>query len=119
METVRSRPIQSPFDIEIVKHTAAVTVEVRGELDVATAPLLGARLAEVEAADAAVIVLDIAGVPFIDSTGLRALLQAHVRNGERLRITEGCDQARRLFELAGVLKTLPFVSSAERAELEA
>jgi stage II sporulation protein AA (anti-sigma F factor antagonist) len=83
---------------------------------VATAPLLDAALGEAEASDARLIVVDITDVPFVDSSGLRALLHAQARsreNGERLRITEGTPQARRLFELAGVLETLPFASAAE------
>jgi anti-anti-sigma factor len=59
-------------------------------------------------------VLDIDGVSFIDSTGLRAILEAHMRsqqNGNRLRFTKGSEQAQRLFALAAVDQVLPFVDS--------
>jgi stage II sporulation protein AA (anti-sigma F factor antagonist) len=108
--------ISGDLKIDIVRRGAAAWVEIHGELDVATAPLLDAKLGEAEATDARLIVIDIADVPFIDSSGLRALLQAQARtqgNSGRLRITEGSPQARRLFELAGVLETLPFAAAAE------
>lgn len=106
-------PIQSAFNIEVIQREAAVFVEVHGELDVATAPLLGERLAEAQETGTSVIVVDIDDVPFVDSTGLRALLQAQASAGDRLRITRGCEQAQRLFELAGVRETLPFVGRGD------
>lgn len=85
-----------------------------GELDLSTAPLLEEALAAAEATDATPIILDIDAVSFIDSTGLRALLEAHARsqqNGNRLRFTRGSDQAKRLFTLAAIDDVLPFVES--------
>jgi anti-sigma B factor antagonist len=59
-----------------------VVVTVRGELDVATSPLLRAALAElVEAAGVPCIVVDLAGVTFIDSAGVHALVEASKRLG--------------------------------------
>ncbi|MEA2264490.1 MAG: anti-sigma factor antagonist [Solirubrobacteraceae bacterium] len=87
-------------------------VRAEGELDVGTAPALDRALIEAEASAARTIVLDIEAVSFIDSTGLRALLAAQARsgrNGNRLRITRGGSQARRLFALVGVEARLPFV----------
>jgi anti-anti-sigma factor len=57
--------------------THAITVS--GELDLAGAPDLEAELQAVEASDARTIMLDLAGLQFIDSTGLRLLLTAHAR----------------------------------------
>jgi anti-anti-sigma factor len=93
-------------------------VEVEGELDVATAPLLDEALKQAEASDAARIVIDLGGVSFIDSTGLRALLEANARDAEgeatgRLGITGGSDQAEKLFKLAGVRDKLPFVGPGD------
>lgn len=98
-----------------------VRVRVEGELDVATAPALEEALKRAEASDASGIVIDLTGVSFIDSTGLRTLLEAHARDAggpeearlPRLRITPGSEQAQRLFELAGVLDKLPFVAPVD------
>ncbi len=109
-------PISRSINIDIVNREGTLWVEIDGELDVATSPELEARLLEAEATDAPAIVIDLAGVSFIDSTGLRALLAANVRgqaDSNRLRITQGGQQARRLFEVAGVLDRLPFIPAAE------
>jgi anti-sigma B factor antagonist len=113
-------PVTSAFHIEIVNRDGGLVVRVEGELDVATAAVLDERLREVESTELGLITIDLAGVSFIDSTGLRALVEAHVRDcagehpaGGRLRITGGSEQAQKLFELAGVLDKLPFVASAD------
>ena len=99
------------FDIESRDADGATYVAVAGELDLATAPLLAEQLAQAETSGAKLVVLDLADVSFMDSTGLHVLLEAHAnaqRNGHRLRITAaGSEPVQRLFELAGVLDELP------------
>jgi anti-anti-sigma factor len=51
-------------------------VTVTGELDVATAGQLGALLTEVLRAGSSRLLLDVAGVTFIDCSGLAVLLRA-------------------------------------------
>jgi len=55
--------------------------EVAGELDLLSAPELEAALAEWDGTEP--LVLDMAGVSFIDSTGLRLLLQLCLRSAVR------------------------------------
>jgi anti-sigma B factor antagonist len=101
------------FDIESSQREGVRFVAVSGELDVATAPLLVERLTEAEAGAERLIVLDLTDVVFMDSTGLHVILQAHRRsqqNGNRLRLTKGSDQVQRLFDLAGALDRLPFLT---------
>ncbi len=89
-------------------------IVAEGELDLSTAPLLDAAVLAAEATGAAVITVDIDAVTFIDSTGLRALIEAQLRsqqNGNRLRLTKGAPQAQRLFALAAVDDILPFVDN--------
>jgi anti-anti-sigma factor len=110
--------VNSAFNIEIVNRDDGLLVRVEGELDVATAPVLDEALKRAEESGAGLIVVDLTGVSFIDSTGLRALLEANARDGQnaggdRLRITGGSEQAQKLFKLAGVLDKLPFVASAD------
>jgi anti-anti-sigma factor len=52
---------------------------VRGELDIAAAPLLRDRIAEAVAGGGTEIVCDMAGVNFVDSSGLSVLVSAHKR----------------------------------------
>ena len=101
------------FDIETRENEGATYVAVTGELDVATAPLLAERIAQAETAAAPLIVVDLSGVSFMDSTGLHTLLEAHARSqqeGDRLRIASPWSaQVQRLMELAGVVDELPLL----------
>ncbi len=57
------------------------------------------------------LVLDLRGVDFMDSTGLRLLLQtdARAREGDfELALVRGRPEVHRVFELAGLAEVLPF-----------
>ena len=70
---------------------------VTGELDAATAPRLGALLA-----DPAVVEIDLAGVSFIDASGLTVLVAARdARRRERLRLVMPSSAVTRILELSG------------------
>jgi anti-sigma B factor antagonist len=101
------------MSIEVVQCGNDVVLVLDGELDLATAPLLDEQLAQLQASDAAQLLVDLDRVAFIDSTGLGVLVK-HARissqNGQRLRLTRGSPQAQRLFELAGVWDRLPFLA---------
>jgi anti-anti-sigma factor len=87
------------------------TVSIAGELDLASADRLERELQRVEATDALTIILDLSGLTFIDSTGLRVILRAHARSradSNRLALLRGPTAVQRLFELCGVLELLLF-----------
>jgi anti-anti-sigma factor len=87
------------------------TIRVEGELDLANAEDLARELRRVEGTDALSIVLDLSGLQFIDSTGVRVLLQAHARSradSNRLALLRGPRAVQRVFELTGILERLPF-----------
>jgi anti-sigma B factor antagonist len=88
------------------------TLVLAGELDLATAPELE-RMTELSCADGAgELVLDLSGLSFIDSTGLRAILMAREQceeHGCELFLTPGPPAVQRLFELTGLLERLPFL----------
>ena len=89
-----------------------VTLLLAGELDIATAGRVEALLTGAEAGDARQIVLDLSGLTFMDSTGVRLVLAAHIRSREdsgRLALVRGPDAVHRVFELSGVAETLPFI----------
>ena len=86
-------------------------VALSGELDLATADSVEAELERVEAGDAASIVLDLSGLTFMDSTGVRLLIQAHARSradANRLTLRRGPAAVQRVMELSGVDALLPF-----------
>ncbi len=106
--------MQVEFKIHIEEHGDTLRIIIAGELDLATVPQLNAQLALAEAGDSRLIVMDLERVSFIDSSGLRALLEAEARsrqNGSRLRITPGNSQAEKLFKLTGTHDRLHFLPS--------
>jgi anti-sigma B factor antagonist len=87
------------------------TIALHGELDLATADEVDRELRRVEGTDARSIVLDLTGLSFMDSTGIRVILSADVRSradANRLRLVHGPTAVRRVFELSGVVDLLPF-----------
>jgi anti-anti-sigma factor len=99
-----------PLEVTIVDDDDGVRrVIVRGELDIATAPELLARLPGAGTRAHGNVLLDLDEVTFIDSSGLEALLTAHRRLGEALRIRPSAACAR-LFEITGLSGTLPIAN---------
>ena len=69
------------FSAEVVgKDGAATVVRLAGELDIATAPQVTACLSAVGDGD---IIVDVAGLTFLDSSGLSVLLAAYLRASDR------------------------------------
>jgi anti-anti-sigma factor len=77
------------------------TVKLAGELDVATMHHVQRELAEALRSDAAVIVLDLRELAFIDCSGLRVIVDAQRRASNRL-IVKGSRRVQRIFELCGL-----------------
>ena len=87
------------------------TISLSGELDLATADDVQRELERVEASDAGAIVLDLSGLMFMDSTGVRLLLTAQARSradANRLTLLRGGPAVQRVLELSGVDALLPF-----------
>jgi anti-sigma B factor antagonist len=84
------------------------TLVLQGEIDSYTAP----DLAEQLAADPPVEVIDVAGVTFIDSSGLRAIVEAHQARaaaGSRLVLRAPSAAVQRLLEISGLAGHLDVV----------
>jgi anti-sigma B factor antagonist len=62
-----------PLLAETVHAEDRVTVVVRGELDIASAPALASRLRELMCRPIGSLTVNMAGIAFMDSSGLRAL----------------------------------------------
>jgi anti-sigma B factor antagonist len=88
----------------------SLVVTVEGEVDLSNAARLGEALTEAMRTSASgTVAVDLAGLRFIDSSGLRQLLlagRAHRRDGHRLTITNAPDEFRRLFELTALDKSI-------------
>lgn len=95
-----------------------VVIELHGELDLAGAPLLAGCLQEDAVSGARALVLDLGGLQFVDSAGLRTILTAHAgarERGQLFALTRGTPQVERLLAIAGVEGRLPRIESAADA----
>lgn len=87
-------------------------IRLFGELDLASAGAVQAELERVEAGDAGAILLDLSGLTFMDSSGVRVVITAHARSradANRLELVRGPAAVQRVFEICGVDGLLPFV----------
>ena len=94
------------LDVSLDVDGALVLV---GEIDSYTAPQLGERLSD----EPPVEVLDLAGVSFIDSSGLRVLVESHqarLDRGSRLVLRSPSAAVQRLLEISGLLGHLDVTS---------
>lgn len=86
---------------------------IEGELDLTTeAELVDSVSRAIEASDAASIVLDLHGVAFIDSSGLRSLLRCRdhaERRGRPARLAVSQGPVSRLLQAAGVTDWFDYV----------
>jgi anti-sigma B factor antagonist len=79
---------------------------LRGELDLGAAPQLEQALDEANGE----VLLDLRGLTFMDSTGVRVLLEAAERRAGRLRIVPPANgDARVTMEETGIAPLLPLV----------
>lgn len=106
----------SNFAILESQQGDCVRVLLTGELDIASAPLLEARLSGLLRDRPVAVHLDLSTLDFIDSGGLHALIQAMndaSANGWRLQIDrEMAPQAMRLFEVVALDRLIPGFDSS-------
>lgn len=89
-----------------------VRLSLTGELDISSAPRLEDELVQVEAARPPAIMLDLRGLEFMDSTGLRTIVAADARareQGRRLTIVRGPDAVQRIFSVTKLDERLEIV----------
>ena len=106
---------ETQFAVEVASGPEGSVVAPRGELDIATQAELRETL-ERHAAQGAVT-LDLAGLRFMDTSGLRLILEtaeASRRDGFRFAVLPGPPAVQRLFEVAGVTELVPFWDGEER-----
>jgi anti-anti-sigma factor len=105
-----------PLDVTSEQQGGQLRVALAGELDIVNAPELESQLATIEADAADTLVLDLRGVEFIDSTGLRALIAANERAraaGRRLVIVRGAKAVDRLLSLTQLDQRLEIVDDPD------
>ena len=88
--------------IEIKKYNQETVIEVVGRLDTITAPALDKTINE-DIGDAKNLVLDVKGMEYISSAGLRVLLAAQKKMQKigSMKVTGVCEEVMEVFEMTG------------------
>lgn len=97
-----------------------LVIQVVGTVDLATAPALKSRLIGLVDHGEPRLVVDLSGVPFIDSTGLGALvavMNAIKANFGRLRVVATGPQLLTVLDISGLLSVLDVFTSVDDAVL--
>jgi anti-sigma B factor antagonist len=97
-----------PFVCTVEQGTCTAWVQLTGELDLLTAPVLQRHLREA-LAHATLVVIDLRQLSFIDATGVHVICNASERadaEGRRLMVLRGPAQVDRLFTLTSLSEKL-------------
>ena len=88
--------------MEIKKHAEATVIEIVGRLDTMTAPALEKAINQ-DIGDAQNLVLDLTGVQYISSAGLRVLLGAQKKMQKigAMKVVNVCEAVMEVFEMTG------------------
>lgn len=109
----------APVSIDVTLYGKGIAlVTVAGELDVETAPELRNRLADQIRGGRRHLLLDLSAVPFMDSSGINALLKAHDetgRAGGSVCLVSPAPVVRRVLDLTGVSLTIASLDGVEAA----
>jgi anti-anti-sigma factor len=103
------------IEVDTRMEDGVAVLALRGELDVAGAPALDDALRAVEDEPGLQgIVVDLSGLDFMDSSGLRAVAQTDQRlrgHGVRFALVRGGDPVHRVFEITRMTERLPWVDT--------
>ena len=88
--------------IEIKKTAAQTVIEIVGRLDTITAPALDKTIQE-DIGDTKNLVLDVKGMEYISSAGLRVLLSAQKKMQKigSMKVINVCEEVMDVFEMTG------------------
>jgi anti-sigma B factor antagonist len=106
--------------IDVSRAGERVVLRLDGELDLASVPQLEDAVESALLDGATEIVLDLRGLEFVDSTGLRAILAQDQRStelGQTFALVRGPEQVQRLMHMTGVDEHLKIIASPEEALL--
>lgn len=104
------------FQIEVERAEGTRTVRLDGEFDLSAADRVEEALRSLESERPGVVVIDLRGVTFLDSTGLRTITSADARareGGYELRIVRGPENVQKLLHVTGMDKILPLVGDPD------
>jgi anti-sigma B factor antagonist len=108
----------SILQIETQVNGNMAVVSLGGELDISEVARVEQQLQTIEENAPPIVVLDLRGLTFMDSSGLRLVLEADMRarrEGRRLAIVRGPEPVHRVFLIALLDKRLEFIDDPSEA----
>jgi len=118
--TATNVPEELPFDFRItaLERGTTSTIKLEGEWDLAQRAATTYAIAHALDRRPACLLLDLSRLSFIDSCGVHVLINARNRcaeQGARLVIIPGPRAVQRVFEICGLIETLPFADHHPRS----
>jgi anti-sigma B factor antagonist len=97
------------LEVDLEARTGEVWVLPRGELDIGTTEELEQALSIALASEAERVVIDLRGLEFMDSAGLRVIASACTGpDGRRISLVPGSKSVQGVFNVSGLAAELPF-----------
>jgi anti-anti-sigma factor len=106
--------VPSGFASEVEQGDGLVRVVLKGEFDLSVVPSVEDEIHRVEES-APLMVIDLSGLQFMDSSGLRTLVTADDRarrDGRRVVLVQGPPPVHRVFEITQLTERLEIVEDA-------
>jgi stage II sporulation protein AA (anti-sigma F factor antagonist) len=107
-------PGAEQLSCDVSRDANGARVRLVGALDLAAIPILEAEFAELRGAGIRRVVLDLSTLGFLDSTGLRFILERDRearQDGFSLFLVAGPPAVQRVFDLTGTTACLPFIDA--------
>jgi anti-anti-sigma factor len=101
-----------PLTVTVTADGQTVRVVLKGELDLAGVDRVEQAFEQAESMPVALVVLDLAELTFVDSTGLETMLRAARRareTGRRLVVTRPSPYLRKLLQMTAIDQALDIV----------
>ncbi len=106
------------LDIQTEEISDGVILRPTGEIDLSCAATLRQQLGQVQAGRPARLVVDLSGVPYMDSSGVATLVEAMQiarRTGSKLVLAALQEKVRSIFEIARLDMVFAIVDSVDDA----
>jgi anti-sigma B factor antagonist len=110
-------PAVPHLDFRTTRDGSVAVIEAVGDLDLSGATVLEEELSRLAAdPELGTVVLDLRGLAFLDSSGLRLVVLADMEArvaGRRFALVRGAEPVHRVFEITRMSERLEFVAGPE------
>jgi anti-sigma B factor antagonist len=109
-------PGLDPFDVHVGRHGKTAILRLSGEFDIARGGDLDSLIQDLSGNSPDEVIIDLRGVTFLDSSGLRSLNRARLlgpETGWSLKLVQGGEQVQRIFEVTGMAAVFEFADASE------